>query len=124
MKDRLKAAIGIVAAELRAHRDLSQYELADKAGVDQSTIAHMESGNHMPRNSTWALIAPVLGVELHDIVRLAEERLGTRKKGREIAALDPDESELLSRFQRCSPEGRKLLLMQAEVFSKSHPKKP
>ena len=124
MKDKLKAAIGAVVKELRESRGLTQVDLAGACGVDQSTIAHTEAGDHMPRNETWARITPVLRVGLDEIMTLAHERMGKHQNGRRVAALDEHEYELLAAYQRLTAEGRRLLLKQADACLTLHAKKP
>jgi transcriptional regulator with XRE-family HTH domain len=49
---------------LRVSRDLTQGELAKKAGVAQSTIAQIESERKDPSISTLKQVAQALGVEI------------------------------------------------------------
>jgi transcriptional regulator with XRE-family HTH domain len=49
---------------LRQSRDLTQGELAKKAGVAQSTIAQIESGRKDPSISTLKMIAKALDIEM------------------------------------------------------------
>lgn len=54
--------------EARLDKKLTQEELAEKAGVDQTTISDMERGRN--RNPAWvtvARIAKALDVEPHDL---------------------------------------------------------
>lgn len=48
--------------ELREKQGLSQEQLAEKAGVAQSTIHYIENGNN-PRTETLIKIAAALGVK-------------------------------------------------------------
>lgn len=52
----------------REHRRLSQSALADRAGVSQSYVAMMESGDRTGRVEALRKIAGVLGVGLDDLL--------------------------------------------------------
>ncbi len=52
----------------REYFDLTQSELAEKAGMKQSALARIESGNSKPRKATLKKIAAALGIELDQLV--------------------------------------------------------
>lgn len=54
----------------REYRELSQAELAARAGCSVSVIADMESGAAPGNPKTWRALTAALGVELEDIVPL------------------------------------------------------
>ena len=58
MKNRLKI--------LRAERNLSQAELADKLGVARQTINAMEAGRHDPSLTLAYRVAQTLGVRIEE----------------------------------------------------------
>lgn len=55
--------------ELRIHRDITQEELAEKAGVHKATVQRMESGEAKDvRVSTLWLISKVLDVKMEEVI--------------------------------------------------------
>jgi putative transcriptional regulator len=65
MKNRLKV--------LRAERNLSQAELADKLGVARQTINAMEAGRHDPSLTLAYRVAQTLGVRIEEAFPPPEE---------------------------------------------------
>ena len=49
--------------ELRAERELSQEELADRAGISRQYLSRLEIGRHDPSLSTLVKLAKALGVK-------------------------------------------------------------
>jgi transcriptional regulator with XRE-family HTH domain len=58
--------------ELRARRDLTQEDLADKVGVSRQMIARYESGENYPEMDKALLIAKTLDCNLDDLVNSKE----------------------------------------------------
>lgn len=54
--------------ELRKAKKLSQQELADKLGVDRSTIAKWETGTNSPRTNKLHQLAKVLDCSLEELL--------------------------------------------------------
>lgn len=54
--------------ELREARGLSQSQLAQLVGVDQSDLSHIEAGRHDPRLDTALKLARALGVSVEELV--------------------------------------------------------
>lgn len=54
--------------ELRIAQKLSQQELADKIGVDRSTIAKWETGAHLPRTDKLRQLARILDCSLEELL--------------------------------------------------------
>jgi transcriptional regulator with XRE-family HTH domain len=76
IKDRLR--------ELRTAAGLTQQDLAVKAGLSMSAVAHLEGGRIPdPRLSTLKALARALGVSLDDLAR--EESEEPPKKARKKA---------------------------------------
>lgn len=60
--------VGARIHSLRQSKGLSQEELADLVGVDQSTISHWESGHHSPDVMQIMRLLEVLGASTTDII--------------------------------------------------------
>lgn len=65
MKTRIK--------ELRARRNLTQQELADKVGVRRETILYLEQGKYNPSLRLAYDVAQVLGATIDDVFVFGEE---------------------------------------------------
>jgi DNA-binding XRE family transcriptional regulator len=53
---------------IRREKELSQKELAERAGVAPSVVYSAEAGRHLPRYENIEKLAHVLGVEVADIL--------------------------------------------------------
>ncbi len=53
---------------MRARRNMTQEELAKKAGVTLTTISYYETGHRFPRGDTLKKLAEALDCEIKDIV--------------------------------------------------------
>lgn len=53
---------------LREKRGYTQTKLADKAGIAQSIISDIESGNRNPRTDTIIKLSKALGVTLSELL--------------------------------------------------------
>jgi transcriptional regulator with XRE-family HTH domain len=62
--------MGTRIAQLRLERDLTQQELATKAGLSMRTIAYAEAGRDIRVSTLW-LIAEALGVTTDDLLEKA-----------------------------------------------------
>ncbi|MDD1702105.1 MAG: helix-turn-helix transcriptional regulator [Methanoregula sp.] len=65
MKNRIKV--------LRAERDMTQEQLAERAGVTRNTIISMEKGKYCPSIKLGFRIASVFGVGIDDVFMYEEE---------------------------------------------------
>ena len=59
---------GTLLRELRRERGLSQYTLAQRAGVALATVREAELGRRRPQPSTVRRLAGALGVEPSDLL--------------------------------------------------------
>lgn len=57
----------------RVRKNLSQEELADRAGITVDTVSRIETGRHDPRIKTLRLLGRVLDVSLDWLVGQADE---------------------------------------------------
>lgn len=65
--------LGRRVRNLRAARDMTQAELAERSGVWRPNIARFESGRHVPTLPVLARISGALGVSLGRLVDGLEE---------------------------------------------------
>lgn len=66
--------------ELRGKADLTQTELAEKAGVARSFIAKLEAGRHVPSWDTVQALAAALGVDCTAFQEATEKPKKPKKK--------------------------------------------
>ncbi len=71
LKSRRRLAVGI--RELRQRKLLSQRELAEKAGVSETTIVKLELGATKPQPRTLRKIAAALGIGAEEMADLVAE---------------------------------------------------
>lgn len=55
--------------ELRMQQNLSQNELADRAGISRNTIMRIENGDSIPNISTYQKICAALHIDLSDLFK-------------------------------------------------------
>ncbi|MGZ3608499.1 MAG: helix-turn-helix domain-containing protein [Ktedonobacteraceae bacterium] len=64
-----RAQLGAAVAEVRAKAGLTQLELAQRAGLEESTIVTLEQGQYKPESSELSRIAEALGVDELELLR-------------------------------------------------------
>jgi len=69
-------AFGLVLAELRRERGVSQEQLGHESGSGRTYISELERGKRGASLKTLFRLAPHLGVGPSDVVRRVEEKLG------------------------------------------------
>lgn len=57
----------IIIKDLRKNKNLTQKQLAQKAGLSQSTISDLEDGTKSPRLKTLDKIATALEIPTHEL---------------------------------------------------------
>lgn len=67
--DKHLAEFGKRLAELRQRTDLTQTQLAEKAGVNVITVGFIEQGRQWPRISTLHSLAKALNVKVEDLFK-------------------------------------------------------
>lgn len=72
-------AFGAVVRQLRLERQMSQWELSERAGVHKNTPGLIERAERSPALETINAIAGALGLRGSELLRLAEQR---RKQGK------------------------------------------
>lgn len=66
-------AFGAVVRRLRLERQMSQWELSERAGVHRNTPGLIERGERSPALETINAIAGALGLQGSELMRLAED---------------------------------------------------
>lgn len=77
-----EARIGANLARLRRDRDLTQEELAKKAGLSRVTVGKAERGTALPRAGTLRALAGALGVRVADLVAVVRPLDNVRFRAR------------------------------------------
>lgn len=77
-----EARIGANLARLRLDRDLTQEELAEKAGLSRVTVGKAERGSILPRTGTLRALAEALGVRVADLVAVVQPLDNVRFRAR------------------------------------------
>jgi transcriptional regulator with XRE-family HTH domain len=70
----LRKLVGERIRELRKNKNLSQAELAEKVGVDSTSICKLENGSHFPKEENLEKIAKALDVEIEDLFVFKHQR--------------------------------------------------
>lgn len=86
--------------KLRFQRGWSLYELAQEAGITQSTLSSMLKRGNPPRIDTLVSICDAFGITLSQFFMEDEEQ----------EVLSRSEKELISSFRRLSPEKQRALI--------------
>ena len=95
-----------VSENIRRYRDefgLTQAQLADKIGVDRTSVTQWENGVAKPRFGNMAKLAEVFGVDVTDIV--AESFHRTKPPS---VVLNVEEVVLLENYRALDESGRKM----------------
>jgi transcriptional regulator with XRE-family HTH domain len=101
LKDRLLIA--------RRYAGLTQQQLAEKAGIRQTTIAFLESG----RNKTTSYIVQIATACEVSPIWLAEEK-GPMLEGESAPKLTPKQAILLNHFEALTDEQQEELLRELQ----------
>ena len=72
----IKAALGNNIRSLRAHRQYSQADLAEKAGISITFLSNIERGLKYPKPAILSQIAEALGVEVYELFKKNSEATG------------------------------------------------
>lgn len=97
--------------KLRLQKRMSQSELAQKAGVAQSTLSYLESGKKMPQFDTLSALCKGLGVSVLELL-IYDEPKATKKWPLQQASLMTQELSALSVSQDLTRELLKQLYEQ------------
>ena len=120
----------MVCREIRTASGLSQKEVADAGGLDQSRVSEIERGRYLPGLDMATRLANGLGVTLTEIVREWEGSRGrprpggvARRAGRRrisAAALDVSQEDVFRRvrglWELMSPERRAAFWKQGKAL--------
>ena len=64
-----RAQLGAAVAEARTKAGLTQTELAQRAGLDETTISALEQGQYKPASDELSRLAQALGVDELELLR-------------------------------------------------------
>lgn len=112
----------------RTQKELSQQQLADRAGVAQSTIGSLEAGTRLTARKITA-IANALevngrwlaeGMGQHD-VRASQPVTATPAIRRRLQWVDDDEAEILSEYRRLESASKATALVVLRSLPKAIP---
>ncbi len=78
---------GMRMKELRAARNLSQEQLADKSGISPKYMSRIEMGLHFPSFDIITKLANALQVEVKDFFEFAHEAKNTKELKEMISSL-------------------------------------
>lgn len=70
--------LGLNLARLRAQKNLSQAEVAEKAGISRQAYRSLEAGKSEPRGATLSALAAALGSPVEDLLRPIRELRSVR----------------------------------------------
>jgi len=63
----IQETVGARIREIRLRKNITQVELAERAGMDQGAICDVETGKHASQVTTLERIATALGIRLSAI---------------------------------------------------------
>ncbi len=64
-----RAQLGVAIAEARSKAGLTQVELAQRAGLEESAVSALEQGQYKPTSNELSQLAQALGVDELDLLR-------------------------------------------------------
>lgn len=121
---RLRASLGAVLKGVRAKLGMSQADFAASLDVNQTTIAHQETGDHLMRVGTWLKVGHLAGVPFYELFQRACERDVQPLRGgmrNNVVLVTDEELALVDICRHISKEGLKRLMEQASAYPKVFP---
>lgn len=92
-------SFGITLRTMREARKVSQYRLAQEAGLDRSYLSRLEDGTRQPSRATVMALAVALELSDHETDEL-----------RQAAGFAPRHSPEVERFKRLPPDVQRAAL--------------
>jgi transcriptional regulator with XRE-family HTH domain len=118
--DPLDVMVGAKIRIFRAHRGMSQTDLAGKIGVAFQQVQKYEKGINRVGASRLSRIAAVLGISIGDLFEAAEDRSGDAKSPFRLLA-DRDALRVLKAFSRIlDPRLRRAIAQLVETAADQH----
>ena len=96
--------------DLRVDRNLSVYRLSELSGLNQSTLANTFSRGTVPSIANLEAMCNAMGITLAQFF--------TDDESAQI--LTDDERELISNYQKLSPDAKKALRDLVSAYNKQH----
>lgn len=119
--------VGHTIAAFRVGADMSQRELAAKAGLNQSQLCRYERGQMTPSTLTVTRICQALGIHQTEFFQLYDtlHRAEARRLGRPIkaSAMVPGPREQMARSEEARNRASVLLAEALEVLAAADPDK-
>lgn len=71
-KEEKQLIIGVEIKKTRCTKNLTQVDLANKAGISRTYLSDLENGRYMPSIETISNIAKILNIDLNFLTSLTE----------------------------------------------------
>jgi len=104
--------IGRRVRELRLARTLSQQDLADRIGAQQTTVSAIERGENYPSIQIIQVLAEVLGTNVDYLLGNTDNSHPISELLKTVSFVDPDDErrtqlrDLIDKFRALPPEAR------------------
>ena len=92
----------------RAKQNMSQRQLAKKAGIQQASLARLESGKRKARLTTLVKLSKTLNIELSDILNLLDTSAPERGITGYLKRQEPKDTTLANLFNEDTSESKKV----------------
>lgn len=100
--------------QLRENASLTQYELAKKLNLTQSTIAYYESGKKMPTLENAKIIAELFNISLDYLLGLSD--IQNKESIKKQNKIDSSSDEISKEIRNLSPESQEELKKLIELY--------
>ncbi|WP_425469424.1 helix-turn-helix domain-containing protein [Paraburkholderia azotifigens] len=88
----LQEAFGKAVRSVREQKNLTQAQLAERAGIHLSAVSHVERARRQSSFETLIVVAQALDTPLSTLMRLAEEMMKIKQEGTTVD-LPPDDEQ-------------------------------
>ncbi|MCD7879454.1 MAG: helix-turn-helix domain-containing protein [Candidatus Gastranaerophilales bacterium] len=99
----IKELLGKRIREYRIHKKMTQYQLAEKIGIDGKHLSSIELGKNMPNPQIIVKLSEVFGVEVKDLFEFYHLQKGSDLKEyilEQIKTLDESQLEMVCKYIR------------------------
>lgn len=109
---------GVVIAEARRAKELTQGELAAQLSISRQRLQHWEKGAALPRPAEMEQLAAALGLTVDEITR------GERAQQQQILELDPNAQTIAKAWASVPQAGQSYIADQLHSMLKFHEEHP